>query len=52
MIKHLPTFLRRKHRFTARTRLAFSYALLMILCGGLLLTPGDAVHWFCARLRV
>ncbi|MCT1557092.1 HAMP domain-containing histidine kinase [Helcobacillus massiliensis] len=38
MVKHLPTLLRRKHRFTARTRLAFSYALLMFLCGGLLLT--------------
>lgn len=38
MIKSLSPLGHRQQRFTARTRLAFWYALLMILCGGALLT--------------
>ncbi len=38
MVKLLSSFGHRQQRFTARTRLAFWYALLMILCGGALLT--------------
>ena len=38
MVKLLSSFGNRQQRFTARTRLAFWYALLMILCGGALLT--------------
>ncbi|WP_311478001.1 HAMP domain-containing sensor histidine kinase [uncultured Gulosibacter sp.] len=38
MIKQRSSLGHRKQRFTARTRLAFWYALLMILCGGVLLT--------------
>ena len=38
MVRLLSSFGHRQQRFTARTRLAFWYALLMILCGGALLT--------------